>query len=97
MKNDILDIKADVSEAASRVKTEVERVKEVMSEAVEDGFNATRRAVKKGRRAAEDLIDDAEYQVKQHPFGSVGVSFGVGLGLGALIGILLARSLNSGK
>jgi len=59
---------------------------------VEDGINAAKRAVKQGRHAAEDLVDDAEYQVKHHPLSAVGVSFGIGLGLGAVIGILLTRT-----
>jgi ElaB/YqjD/DUF883 family membrane-anchored ribosome-binding protein len=43
------------------------------------------------------LVDDAEYRVKQHPFSALGVSFGIGLGLGAAIGVLLARNGRCGR
>src|SRR5262245_4831933 len=77
--------------------TEVKRVKEVVSDAVDNGIVAAKRAVKQGRRAAEDLVDDAEYRVKQHPFSALGVTFGVGIGLGAAIGVLLARNGHKGN
>jgi ElaB/YqjD/DUF883 family membrane-anchored ribosome-binding protein len=82
----------EISAAAAQVGAGVGRMKEAVTDAVEDGINATKRAVKQSRRAAEDLVEDAEYQVKHHPISAVGVSFGIGLGLGAVIGILLARA-----
>ena len=72
-------------------------MKEAVADAVEERINTAKRAVKQGRRAADDLVDDAEYQVKQHPLSTLGVSFGIGLGLGAVIGILLARNGHSGR
>ena len=59
--------------------------------------SGSKRAVKHGRRAAEDLVDDAKYLVKQHPLSAVGVLFGIGLGLGDLIGVPLARNEDRGK
>jgi len=79
-------------EVRDQLGSEVKRVKESVTDAVDNGIVAARRAVKQSRRAAEDLVDDAEYRVKQHPFSALGVSFGIGMGLGAAIGILLARN-----
>lgn len=92
MKAEILDKVADVGAAAAQFGAEAGRVKEAVADAVDDGIYTAKRAVKQGRRAAEDLIDDAEYQVKQHPLSALGVSFGIGLGLGAVIGVLMARN-----
>jgi ElaB/YqjD/DUF883 family membrane-anchored ribosome-binding protein len=92
MKAEVLEKVTDVRAAAAQLGAEAGRVKEVVAEAVEDGINAAKRAVKQGRRAAEDLVDDAERQVKQHPLSSLGVTFGIGLGLGIVIGALTARS-----
>jgi ElaB/YqjD/DUF883 family membrane-anchored ribosome-binding protein len=78
-------------EVRDQLGAEVKRVKEAVADAVEDGLGAARRAVKQGRRAAEDMVDGVEYRVKQHPFSALGVSLGIGLGLGAAIGVLLAR------
>jgi ElaB/YqjD/DUF883 family membrane-anchored ribosome-binding protein len=97
MKAEVLDKVTDVGGAAAQLGTEVGRVKEAVADAVEDGISAAKRAIKQGRRAAEDLVDDAEYQVKQRPLSAVGVSFGIGLGLGAVIGIPLARNGHCGK
>src|SRR5688572_22753692 len=97
MKAEVLDKTIDISTAAAQVGAEVDRMKEAVTDVVEDGINAAKRAIKHGRRAAEDLVDDAEYRVKQHPISSVGVSFGIGLGLGAVIGILLARTRVCGR
>jgi ElaB/YqjD/DUF883 family membrane-anchored ribosome-binding protein len=97
MKAEVLDKVTDVSAAATQLGVEMERVKDAVADAFEDGINAARRAVKQGRRAAEDLIDDAEYQVKRHPMNALGVTFGIGLGLGAVIGVLLARNGHRGQ
>lgn len=92
MKEELLCKAIEIGIAATPLGAEVERAKEVVSETVEDGVKAAKRVVKKGRRAAEDLVDDAKYQIKKHPLGTVGVTFGVGLGLGTVLGILLTRN-----
>jgi ElaB/YqjD/DUF883 family membrane-anchored ribosome-binding protein len=97
MKAEVLDKVIDAGAAAAQLGMGVGRVKETVAIAVEDGVSAAKRAVKQGRRAAEDLVGDAEYQVKQHPLSAVGVTFGIGLGLGAVIGVLLARNGHRGK
>lgn len=97
MKAEVLGKAIEVGAAVAQRRAGSGCLKETVADAVEDGISAAKRAVKQGRRAAEDLVDDAEYQVKQHPLSSVGVSFGVGLGLGAVIGALLARNGHRGK
>ncbi len=97
MRSEILDKAMEAGAAVAQMRAGSGRMKEAVAEAVEDGISAAKRAVKQGRRAAEDLVDDAEYRVKQHPLSAVGVSFGIGLGLGAVIGSLLARKGHRGK
>jgi ElaB/YqjD/DUF883 family membrane-anchored ribosome-binding protein len=97
MKAEALEKVIDVGATAAQLGAGVGRAKEAVADAVEDGISTAKRAVKQGRRAAEDLIDDAEYQVKQHPMSALGVSFGIGLGLGAVIGVLLVRNGHRGK
>jgi ElaB/YqjD/DUF883 family membrane-anchored ribosome-binding protein len=91
------EIREKTIEVRDQLEAEVKRVKEAVAGAVDNGIVAAKRAVKQGRRAAEDLVDDAEYQIKQRPFSSLGVSFGIGMGLGAAIGVLLARNGRNGK
>jgi ElaB/YqjD/DUF883 family membrane-anchored ribosome-binding protein len=97
MKGEVLDKVIGVGATPVQIGAEVERMKEAVAEAVEDGISTAKRAIQQGRRAAEALVDDAEYQVKQRPFSAVGVSFGIGLGPGAVIGILLACNGHRGK
>lgn len=97
MKSGVLGKVTELGVAAVQFGGAVEHVKEAVAGGVEDGFKEAKRAVKQGRRAAEDLVDDAEYHVKRYPFSTVGVCFGIGLGLGAVIGMLLARNANHGK
>ena len=96
MKELLLDKVTDVGAAAAQLEAGVERVKGAVADAVEDGIDAAKHPLKQGRRAAEDLVDDAEHQVKQHPLSTLGAFFGIGLGLGALIGFLLARNGHPG-
>ena len=84
-------------EVRNQVGAEVKRVKEAVADAVDNGVVAAKRAVKQGRRAAEDLVDDAEYRIKQRPFSALGITFGIGMGLGPAIGVLLARNGRNGK
>lgn len=58
---------------------------------VEDGFAEVKRFAKEGERAAEGLVSDTAHLIKHEPFRSVGVTFGVGLGLGIFAGWLLTR------
>ncbi len=97
MRDGILDKVPEVGVAAAQLGAGVERVKDAVADALDDRINATKRAVKQGRRAVEDLVDDGAYQVKRHPVGALGISFAIGLGLGAVIGTLLAHDRNGGK
>jgi ElaB/YqjD/DUF883 family membrane-anchored ribosome-binding protein len=91
------EIVEKTKEVRDQLGAEVKRVKEAVADAVDNGVVAAKRAVKQGRRAAEDLVDDAEYRIKQRPFSAIGVTFGIGMGLGAAIGVLLARNGRNGK
>ncbi|HZS05379.1 MAG TPA: hypothetical protein VFD58_11135 [Blastocatellia bacterium] len=91
MPTDILKKTIKAGAKVAQVGVEAERMKDTISNAVEDGVTAAKRAVKRGRYAAEDLIDEAAYRVKKHPLESAGVVFGIGLSLGIMIGWLIAR------
>ncbi len=78
-------------EKLSQMSAEATRIKERMSHAMEDGVDAARRAMRKGKYAAEDLLDETAYRIKRDPINSVAITFGVGMGLGVMIGWLLTR------
>jgi ElaB/YqjD/DUF883 family membrane-anchored ribosome-binding protein len=66
-------------------RRQVSKVRSIVSEAVGESVRSAGRAIKHGRLAAEDLIDEAEHAVKQQPFRSVGVAFASGILAGALL------------
>lgn len=65
---------------------------ECCAEMMEEGMETARRAIKRGRHFAEDLIEDAEHQVKKYPLRIVAATFGVAFAGGALLGWLAARN-----
>jgi ElaB/YqjD/DUF883 family membrane-anchored ribosome-binding protein len=50
-----------------------------VTDRLEDGVRSARRAVKHGRYAVEDILEDAQHAVKRNPFGAVGIAFVAGL------------------
>jgi ElaB/YqjD/DUF883 family membrane-anchored ribosome-binding protein len=44
------------------------------------------RALKKGRRSANEFVDDASFLIRKRPLKSVGMAFGVALAMGAIAG-----------
>jgi ElaB/YqjD/DUF883 family membrane-anchored ribosome-binding protein len=71
--------------APEEARRQVAKVRSIVSDAVGDSVRSASRAIKHGRLAAEDLIDEAEHKVKQEPFRSVGVAFASGVLAGALL------------
>jgi ElaB/YqjD/DUF883 family membrane-anchored ribosome-binding protein len=70
---------------------EVSRVKDVVTEAVDQGFKSALRTIKQGRHAAEDVIDDTRHAVKQNPFQAMGIVFAAGVMTGAVAAWLSTR------
>ena len=73
------------------VVREVSKIRTTVTEAVDDGVKSAVRAIKQGRVAAEDAIDDARRTVKRNPLQSVGVVFAVGVLLGSVLSLLGRR------
>ncbi|MFM8393316.1 MAG: hypothetical protein ACKOB4_05270 [Acidobacteriota bacterium] len=69
----------------------IDRLRKKVTHAVEDKYDDARRAIRRGRHAAEDMVDEASYRIKRDPLNAVAITFGVGLGMGVLIGWFLKR------
>jgi ElaB/YqjD/DUF883 family membrane-anchored ribosome-binding protein len=83
--------KLEMPATVEDVLKEVSRIRETVTEAVDDGVKSAVRALKQGRHAAEDAIDDARHKVKQNPLQSVGLVFVVGVLAGWVISALGRR------
>lgn len=55
-------------------------------ELVDDSRLAARKAYVRGRHEFEDLRDETALRVRKAPFTAIGVTFGVGVLLGAVVG-----------
>jgi ElaB/YqjD/DUF883 family membrane-anchored ribosome-binding protein len=71
---------------------DIASAKAALSEVVDEGKEAARRAIKLGRRAAEDLDEDAVRGVRQHPRTTVALTFGIAMSAGLLLGWLFGRA-----
>jgi len=81
-----------VGEKIAEAVSDIENAKAALSEVVDEGKEAARRAFKRGRRAAEDLDEEAVRGVRQHPRTTVAVTFGIAMGAGLLLGWLFGRA-----
>jgi len=83
----------DLSEKTSMddVIREISRLRNVVTDAVEDGVESAVKALKQGREFTEDAIDDARRTVRQKPFQAVGVVFAVGILTGAVLAWMSSR------
>jgi len=82
--NSLLEKAMHVGERLVGVRGEASRLKTAASHAAEDAVTEAKRFAKRGRYAAEDLMEDAGHRVKRDPLRSVALGFAVGLSLGAL-------------
>ena len=81
----------EVREQIAESSKHLDQAKSVVNDACEDFVGKSMRAVKVGRRAAEDLVDDAEHTVKKYPKSAVASGIMTGIILGFCLGWLLAR------
>jgi ElaB/YqjD/DUF883 family membrane-anchored ribosome-binding protein len=66
------------------------RLPEALTQALDQGKEASRRTWKQARRTAEELSQEALYRVKKYPGRSLGITFGVAAGIGVVAGWYLA-------
>jgi ElaB/YqjD/DUF883 family membrane-anchored ribosome-binding protein len=62
--------------------------KEAVVNAIEDSRAVVKHITKRTRRTVNDLLDDTVHQIKRYPLGSMMVA----LGVGALVGTVIARN-----
>lgn len=79
---------------AARTKLDLDDWRNRAEHLYDDTLDNARRMAKKGRYAAEDLIDETEYKIKREPFRAVGVTFGIGIGIGLFAGWMFGRMIH---
>jgi ElaB/YqjD/DUF883 family membrane-anchored ribosome-binding protein len=76
-----------IEDARTAVKDRLEPALESVERTVRD----VRRAVRRGRYAAEDLAADAARQVRRRPLASLGWAALAGAIVGGVVGLILSR------
>ena len=64
---------------------EVSKIGSILTDAAGDSVRSARQAIKHGRDAAEDVIENAQHTVKQRPFQAMGIAFGAGVLVGGFL------------
>lgn len=79
---------ADVLEKPATVEDvlrEVSKIRSIVTDAVEDSVRSANQAIRHGRYAAEDVIEEAKHTVKQRPLQAMGIVFAAGVLAGGLL------------
>lgn len=56
----------------------ISKIRSIVTDVVEDGVRSANHAIKHGRYAGEDALDQVKHTVKQRPFQAVGTAFAAG-------------------
>ena len=79
---------ADVLEKSTTVENplrEVSKIRSRVTDVVEDGVRSASQAIRHGRYAAEDAIEEAKHTVKQRPLQTIGTVFAAGILAGTFL------------
>jgi ElaB/YqjD/DUF883 family membrane-anchored ribosome-binding protein len=88
MAKDILE-KAD-EQVAESIR-QLTRATSAMAEAIDEGTNVIKHAIKRSGDVAEEILEDTTQRVKRHPVETMAVTFTLGIAVGGLLGWLLSR------
>jgi ElaB/YqjD/DUF883 family membrane-anchored ribosome-binding protein len=78
---DVLEKPATVEDALRKVS----KIRSIFTDAVEDRIRSANQAIRHGRHAAEDVIEEAKHTVKQKPLQAMGIVFAAGVLAGGLL------------
>jgi ElaB/YqjD/DUF883 family membrane-anchored ribosome-binding protein len=77
-----LSKKSPTAEDALR---EISNIRSVATDVVEHGVRSASQAIRHGRYAAEDVVEEAKHAVKQRPLQAMGIAFAAGVLAGGLL------------
>lgn len=70
---------------------EVSKIRDIVTDAVEEGVRSASQAIRHGRYAAENAVEEVKHTVKQRPLQAVGISFAAGLVVGVFLSWIGSR------
>ncbi len=81
MQTAVLDKESPLEDAVR----EVSKLRTMVGDAVEEGVRSANQAIRRGRHAAEDVVEEVKHTVKQKPFQAVGLAFAAGVLAGGFL------------
>jgi ElaB/YqjD/DUF883 family membrane-anchored ribosome-binding protein len=89
--NDTNETPADVADERPRESLghRAGRAREQLADVVDEQVRSARRAIRKGKYAAEDLADEVRLEARRNPLQTVGVALGIGAIAGLIAGLAL--------
>ena len=94
----VTDRVIDAAGHAAHVSHEVQMVKSLAQDAIEDGVHAAKRALKSAQRGIErleDIKDEGVHYVKRQPLKAIAMAAGIGLVVGMAAGWIRGRRRTS--
>lgn len=70
---------------ADSVLRDSAKIPSLVTDMMEDGARCAKRTVRRGRYAAEDVIEEAEHAIKRRPFQTMGWVFAAGVVVGGFL------------
>jgi len=67
------------------------RATSAMAEAIDEGTNVIKHAIKQTSDVAEELLEDTTQRIKRHPVETMAATFTLGVIVGGFLGWLVAR------
>ena len=89
MATNIMSGKADEQVAESIRK--LSHAASAMAEAIDEGTDVIKHAIKRSGDVAEELLEDTTQRVKRHPVETMVATFALGAVFGGFLGWLVAR------
>jgi ElaB/YqjD/DUF883 family membrane-anchored ribosome-binding protein len=93
METKTMEKAADGALQFAHLTHEVSKARTLVSDIIEDGKRKAQRTVKHAFVAAEDCVEDTTHYIKRHPWQSMGVAVGLGVGTGILATWLFERGV----
>lgn len=91
METTTIERAADDALQFAHLAHEVARARTLVNDVIEDGKRKAQRTAKHALLATEDCVENTTYYIKRHPWQSVGIATGFGVGAGLLMSWVVAR------
>ena len=95
METKTIERAADGAPQFAHLTHEVSKARALVNDVIEDGKRKAQRSVKHAVVAAEECVEDTTYYIKRHPWQSVGLAAGLGVGTGLLASWMVSRAVRA--